>query len=132
MDMEKNTAELKDLSTASPRELADGIVEILDAKKAQEIKLLAVEEQTILADYFILCTGTSNTQVKALAGEVEFKLEQAGVHLRRMEGYQEGSWIVMDYSSVILHIFHRETRDFYQLEKLWSDAENVDLSALNK
>lgn len=101
MDMEKNTAELKDLSTASPRELADGIVEILDAKKAQEIKLLAVEEQTILADYFILCTGTSNTQVKALAGEVEFKLEQAGVHLRRMEGYQEGSWIVMDYSSVI-------------------------------
>lgn len=85
-----------------------------------------------MADYFILCTGTSNTQVKALAGEVEFKLEQAGVHLRRMEGYQEGSWIVMDYSSVILHIFHRETRDFYQLEKLWSDAENVDLSALNK
>lgn len=93
MDMEKNTAELKDLSTASPRELADGIVEILVQKRAQEIKLLAVEEQTILADYFILCTGTSNTQVKALAGEVEFKLEQAGVHLRRMEGYQEGSWI---------------------------------------
>jgi ribosome-associated protein len=80
----------------------------------------------------VLCTGTSNTQVKALAGELEYKMKLAKVDYLRMEGYNEGSWIIVDFGSVLVHIFQRETRDFYNLEKLWSDSKDIDISALLK
>ncbi len=129
---EDGTTKMPDLSNASPKELADTITTLLDAHKAQELKVLEVFDQTIVADYFVLCTGTSNTQVRALAGEVEYKMGLANVSHLRMEGYAEGTWIIMDYGSVLVHIFQRETRDFYNLEKLWSDAKNVDISSLLK
>ncbi|MBP3918242.1 MAG: ribosome silencing factor [Clostridia bacterium] len=123
---------MPDLSAAEPKVWADTIVSLLDAHKAQEIKVLEVADQTIVADYFVLCTGTSNTQVKGLAGELEYKMGLANVPYLRMEGYTEGSWIILDYGSVLVHIFQRDTRDFYNLEKLWSDAKDIDISSLLK
>ena len=110
-----------DLSASEPKVWADTIVSLLDAHKAQDIKVLEVFDQTIVADYFVLCTATSNTQVKGLAGEVEYKMGLAKVPYLRMEGYNEGSWVIIDYGSVLVHIFQRETRDFYNLEKLWAN-----------
>lgn len=123
---------MPDLSASEPNVWADTIVSLLDAHKAQDIKVLEVFDQTIVADYFVLCTATSNTQVKGLAGEVEYKMGLAKVPYLRMEGYNEGSWVIIDYGSVLVHIFQRETRDFYNLEKLWSDAKDIDITALLK
>ena len=123
---------MPDLSAAEPKTIAETVVSLLDAHKAQNIKVLEVTDQTIVADYFVLCTGTSNTQVRGLAGEVEFKMGLAKVPPLRMEGYNEGTWIIMDYGSVLVHIFQRETRDFYNLERLWSESKDVDISALLK
>ena len=114
----------------TPRELAEKIVKILDMNKAGSIKLLYTEEKTILADYFILCTGNSSTQVRGLSGEVEYKLGLDGITPSHTEGYESATWILMDFSSVVVHIFNDETRRFYNLEKLWNEAEEVDISDL--
>ena len=116
---------LPTLTGAEPKTLAKAIFDVLDAKKGQKIKVLHVVDQTVITDYFVICTGNSTTQVKALAGEVEFKLGERGVDPVHFEGRDGGGWIVLDYSSVIVHIFSRENRDFYQLEKLYGDAEEV-------
>ena len=114
----------------TPKEIAEKAVTILDSKKAHNIKLLHIEEKTVLADYFVFCRGNSNTQIRALAGEVEEKLLEQGVKPLHTEGYNEGIWTVLDYGSVIVHIFNREAHEFYKLEKLWADAEEIDISAL--
>ena len=116
------------LENAEPLELARELVKTLDMKKARDIRLLRVDEQTILADYFIICGGTSSTAIKALAGEAEFKMTERGVPPLLIDGYTEGQWIAIDFGSVIVHIMNRENRDFYKLEKLWSDAEVIDIS----
>ena len=125
MDKEK---EINDLKNAPPEELASAIVNILYEKKAHDIKMLHVTDHTIIADYFVIATGTSNTQIKALADELEYKTGLAGVDPKSTEGFREATWIVLDYASVIVHIFNRETREFYNLEKLWGDSESVDVS----
>ena len=122
MDNVQN-AELKENSLA----LAEEIVKILDANKAGQIKLLRVNDQTVMTDYFVICTGTSNTHIKSLSGEVEYKLGEAGVAHEGVDGYDSGIWIVMDYTTVMVHIFNREQRDFFKLEKLWADAEDIDI-----
>ena len=124
-------ATLPTLDSNDPKALAEAIAFVLDEKKGREIKTLYVENKTILADYFVLCTGNSNTQVKALADEVDFKISQRGLSPIHFEGRDNGSWVLIDYGSVIVHIFGREARDFYNLDKLWSDAVPVDLSAEN-
>ena len=100
-------------------------VKALDSKKAENIKILKVDDLTIIANYFIIVGGTSTTQVKSLADEVEFKLGEDGVKPARIEGYQGSTWIVLDYTDVVVHVFHRETRDFYDLERLWQDGEEI-------
>ena len=122
---------LPPLTGAEPEELAHAIFDVLDAKKGQKIKVLHVVDQTVITDYFVICTGNSTTQVKALAGEVEFKLGLRGVDPVHFEGRDGGGWIVLDYSSVIVHIFSRENRDFYQLEKLYGDAEEITFVGLD-
>lgn len=122
MDNVQN-AELKEDSLA----LAKEIVKILDANKAGQIKLLRVNDQTVMTDYFVICTGTSNTHIKSLSGEVEYKLGEAGIAHTGVDGYDSGIWIVMDYTTVMVHIFNREQRDFFKLEKLWADAEDIDI-----
>ena len=117
--------QLPPLTGATPMDLAQAIFDVLDAKKAQKIKVLRVDNQTIISDFFVICTGNSSTQVKSLAGEVEFKLGLRGVDPVHFEGRDNNGWIVLDYSSVIVHIFSRENRDFYQLEKLYGDAKEI-------
>ena len=125
-----NQNELPSLANAEPIEVAKEIVRVLDLKKARDIKLLKVADQTIIADYFVICGGTSNTNIKALAGEAEYKLSLRGVAPLRIDGYSEGQWIVLDFGSVMVHIMSRNDREFFKLEKLWSDAEAVDISDL--
>ena len=109
------------------REQARAIAELaantLDNKKAMDVTTLEVSEQTILADYFVLATGTSNTHVRALAGEVEFKLkEELGIEPSHIEGASD-AWTLLDYGCVIIHVFTSQARDFYKLERLWSGNE---------
>ena len=94
--------------------------------------MLHIEAQSTLADYFVICNGTSTTQVRALADAVEEILDKAGEQPHHVEGHRGGQWTLMDYSSVVIHIFTEEGREFYSLERLWSDAEQVDISALLK
>ena len=120
----------RDLTSATPEEIALEAAKILWLKKARGIKVLKVHDKTVLTDYFVICNGTSSTQLKGLAGEVEYQMGFCGIKPYGMEGYAEASWILIDYTSVIVHIFNRDTRDFYKLEKLWSEAEEVDISSL--
>ncbi len=128
MDNNMINEQLPNLETAEPLEIAKTLVHVLDMKKGRDIKLLRVADQTVIADYFVICGGTSNTNIRALAGEAEYKLGLCGVAPLRMDGYSEGEWIALDFGSVIVHIMNRDNRDFYKLEKLWSDAENIDIS----
>ena len=114
------------LEGASAKELACEIARVLDSKRGKDIKIIYVEEKTVITEYFVICTGNSSTQVKALVGEVEFKLEERGVSPYNIEGRDNNSWIVMDYSNVIVHVFSRESRDFYNLDKLYGDSEEIE------
>ncbi len=111
-------------------EMIKVIVKTLDSKKAIDIKVIKVEELTSLTEYFVICNGTSSTQIKSLADEVEVILEQAGVKVNHREGYSAGNWVLLDYISVIIHIFHKDMREFYSLERLWADGESIDISKL--
>ena len=109
------------------KQLALDIAHILDNKKAHDIKVLRVTEKTVIADYFVIAHGTSRTQVNALADEVEYVLgEQFGLHPTGIEGRGQGSWVLLDYDSVLVHVFDPKSRDFYNLEKLWSQAEEIE------
>lgn len=110
-----------------PKDLAVEILNFLYAKKGHNLKMLHVTDQTVITDYFVICTGNSNTQIKALADEVDYKTGLMGIKPKSIEGFREATWIVMDYSSVIVHIFNRESREFYNLEKLWNDSEVIDI-----
>ena len=96
----------------------DIIVKTMEDKKAQDIRVLKVDEATSLTEYFVICNGTSSTQIKTLADETEHKLRDILPILHR-EGYSSGNWVLLDYGAIIVHIFHKDTRDFYELEKLW-------------
>ena len=114
----------------TPQEIAESAVKALDSKKAHDIKLLKTENLTILADYFIICTANSTTQIKTLSDEVEKVLSQKGEPPLRREGYRSGGWVLIDFGSVIVHLFLKEIREFYSLERLWSDAKDVDISSI--
>ena len=108
-------------------ELAREIVKVLDNKKGMDIKLIEITEHSIVADYFVIVTGTSNTHVKALADEVEYELGLKGVAPHHIEGRATG-WILLDFSSVLVHVFTGESREYYNLERLWQDAKTIDIS----
>lgn len=99
----------------------------LNDKKAINIKAIKIGDLTVLTDYFLLATATSSTHVRSLAEEVEFKLEENGVRPLRVEGKSTG-WILLDFGTVIVHVFTRESRDFYGLDQMWADGEEVELS----
>ena len=108
------------------KEMVSIAVKALDNKQGKDIKVLRTADQTTLADYFVICNGTSNTQVRALADAVEEALTRAGEEPHHIEGHRGNQWTLMDYSAVVIHIFTEEGREFYGLERLWSDAEAVD------
>ena len=122
MDKELNVLEAPtQIDPADAKAVAEAIAEALDAKKARDIKVLYVEDKTVISEYFVICTGNSSTQVKALAGEVEYRLGLRGVEPYSVEGRDNNSWLLLDYSNVIVHIFSREAREFYNLDKLYED-----------
>lgn len=103
-------------------ELIKNIVKALDEKKAEDIKIIETSELTIVADSFIVASGTSNTHVKALAGEVEDALSKLGLDPEHVEGRATG-WILIDYGTVVVHIFDKQSREYYNIERLWQDAD---------
>ncbi|MBQ1846830.1 MAG: ribosome silencing factor [Clostridia bacterium] len=113
------------LSEAEPKQIADKIIEVLEDKLAANVQLLEVGKKTSVADYFVICSATSTTQVKALADEAEVKLTECGVSPTRVDGAAGGDWIVLDFNTVILHVFTKTAREFYKLDKLWTDASKV-------
>ena len=114
----------------TPAEIAGIAAKALDDKKARDVKVLKTAEQTVLADYFVICNGTSSTHIKALVDEVDKQLSEAGEPPIRREGLRSDIWVLMDFGSVIVHVFTDEARQFYNLERLWSDSEEVPLSSL--
>lgn len=114
----------------TPRELAEYAVKLLDEHKAKNIKLLHVFEHTVIADYFVICTGNSSTQLRSLADEVEYKLSLEGYAPTHIEGDGGCGWMLLDFSSVIVHILSPQARDFYDLEKLYDEDAVVDISEL--
>ena len=111
-------------------EMAVVLARALDSKKGQDVKVLKTEELTTLADYFVICSATSTTQVKALADTCEKMLKDLGEPPHHVEGHREGGWILLDFSSVVVHVFMEESRKFYDLERLWADATPVDISGV--
>ena len=102
--------------------LVQKIVDILDNKKAKDIDTIGIRKLTIIADYFVICSGTSTTHIKALSDELEEKMLMEGIQCIHKEGYETARWILMDYGDVVVHIFHEEDRSFYNIERLWSDG----------
>lgn len=102
---------------------------ILAGKKGKDIKVIEISDVSVLADYMVIATGTSSTQVKALAETVEEKLDEQGVSVSHIEGYRSNSWILLDYIDIIVHIFNEEAREFYDLERLWQDGKEIDISS---
>ena len=118
---EMTTEQLPSLKDASAEELANAIAEVLDSKKGYDIKVVHVADKTVIAEYFVICSGNTGTQVKALAGEVEYRIGQRGVNPYGVEGRDNNAWVIVDYSNVIVHIFSRDAREFYKLDKLYAD-----------
>ena len=111
------------------KEIALLAAKALDAKKAKDIKIIYVNEQTIIADYFVIAQGNSRTQVNALADEVEYKLGLEGIDPTKIEGRGQGTWVLLDYDSVLVHVFNPQSREFYNLEKLWADGKEIPFEA---
>lgn len=115
----------------TPKETALLLAKALDSKKGKSIKVLETGHLTTLADFFVLCSATSTTQIKALSDACEKAMkEQAGELPHHIEGHRGGTWLLLDFSAVVVHIFDEEAREFYDLERLWSDAREVDLSGI--
>ena len=115
----------------TPKELALLAAKALSDKKGKEIRVLEIAELTTLADYFVLATGSSNTQINALVDNVEKVLtEEAGEEPLHREGYRGGTWVLLDYGCIAIHVFNQEAREFYGLERLWQDGKPVDLTGV--
>ena len=114
----------------SAKQVAYEVTKALDSKKGMDIKLLKIDKVSSLADYFLICTGTSNTHVKTLCDYAEYTLEQLGEKLLGREGHRGNTWELLDYGSIVVHVFTQEAREFYSLERLWADAEQIDISEI--
>lgn len=112
------------------KDLALLAARIIEEKKGKDITILELKGISLIADYFVLCTGTSRTQTQAISDHLEKELKKVGITLARREGYPEGSWILLDFDSVIVHIFREEERHFYSLERLWGDAPEISFEAV--
>ena len=123
--------EMDRLNGMTALELAKEAAKQLDKKKGIDIRILRIDDISSLADYFVFATGTSNTHVNALADEMEFQLKEIGVAPPHVEGHRSNSWILLDYDNVIVHIFTEESRQYYDLDRLWQDGEQIDTSFLN-
>lgn len=103
--------------------IAEKAYEILEDKKAKNIEIIDISKISTLADYFIICSGTSTVHIRAVADELDLKMNEAGFNLIHKEGYESARWILLDFGELVIHIFHEEDRSFYNLERLWADGK---------
>ncbi len=108
------------------KEIARLAIRALEDKKAEEIKTIDISEVSVIADYFIIANGMNRSQIQALSDHVEETLGKAGVMLRQIEGYQNANWVLLDFHDVIIHIFDKENRLFYDLERIWRDGKQIE------
>lgn len=106
--------------------------EALDEKKGEDICIIGISEISVMADYFVIATGASTPQIQALVNNVQEKMHEEGIAVKRIEGTRGSSWILMDYGDVIIHIFNREDREFYDLEHIWRDGKRINIEEVNK
>ena len=114
----------------APKEIAVAVTKALDEKKGMDIRLLKIDRVSTLADYFLICTGTSNTHVRTLCDYAEYTLTELGEPMLGREGHRGNSWELLDCGTIVIHVFTDEARKFYDLERLWADAEQVDLTGI--
>ena len=120
-------------NTVDSKQLAEHIALLLDKKKAHDVKILRVTEKTVIADYFVIAGGTSSTQVKTLADEVEYQIGvNDGIKPVNVEGRGTGGWVLLDYENVLVHVFDPKMREFYNLEKLWAECEEVPFDRIEE
>ena len=112
----------------TPKEMALLLAQAMDSKKGKDIRVLETDGVTTLTDYFVLCSGSSAPQLKALADAGEKAMKDHGIRPHHVEGHRGGTWILQDYGDVVVHVFDKEARAFYDLDRLWADAKTVDLS----
>lgn len=108
-------------------ELAKLAIEALEDKKAEDIKVIDISEVSVIADYFLIAGGNNRSQIQALSDSVEEKLGKAGTPVKQIEGYDTANWILMDFGDIIVHIFNKENRLLYDLERIWRDGKQVEL-----
>ena len=128
MTEQEKKSMMEDLAVSS--KMAKVAYEALDDKMGEDIKVLDIHEISVLADYFLIAHGNNPNHVKALIDSVEDKLEEMGYSPNHIEGYQEGTWVLMDFGRIIVHVFHKEARLFYDLERIWSDGKTVSIDKL--
>ena len=116
---------LPSLADAAALDIANEVAHVLDCKRGHDVKVVYVEDKTVLAEYFVLCTANSSTHIKSLIGEVEYRLGLRGLAAHHVEGRDNGAWVIADYSCVIVHVFSREAREFYDLDKLYGDGPDA-------
>ena len=120
------------LTDATPAELAEAVALFLDHKRGHQIKIIPMAGKSDICDFMVLATGTSNTHVKTLCDYAEYTLEQLGEPMLGREGHRGNAWELLDYGSVVVHVFTEEAREFYSLERLWADAEQIDIRDIVK
>lgn len=111
--------------------MAKMAIEALEDKKAEDIRLINISEISVLGDYFIIASGTNRSQIQALADNVQEKLGRAGAHVKQVEGYESANWVLMDFGDIIVHVFDKENRLFYNLERIWRDGKIMEKEDLN-
>ncbi|MDD2958322.1 MAG: ribosome silencing factor [Lachnospiraceae bacterium] len=120
------------MTDKNAKEMAAIAYHALDEKKAEDIRIINIEKVSVLADYFLIASGTNRNQVQAMADNVDEMLFKAGYRVKQTEGYQTANWILMDYGDIIVHIFDTENRLFYDLERIWRDGSSISLEELEK
>lgn len=113
------------------KELADIVVNLIQSKKGYDITILDLRDLSAVADYFIICSGDANVHVKAIADEIDKMLRKNGIKCYHKEGYNSLNWVLLDYFDVVVHVFRKESREFYNLEKLWGDAKTINIKNNN-
>ena len=121
---------MADIVAEAVKRMAGVAIRALEDKKAEDIRVIDIRQVSVLSDYFIIANGTNTSQIQALADEVEEKLGREGYPLRQMEGYDHANWVLLDFGDIIIHIFDKENRLFYDLERIWRDGKMIEPDSL--
>ena len=128
---QSETAYNVEVETVQAKEMAKIAYHALDEKKGEDIRIIDIAGISVLADYFIIANGSSESQVQAMVDNVEEEMHKAGYSLKQREGYGSGNWVLLDYGDVIVHVFDKENRLFYDLERIWRDGKNIGIAELS-